>query len=149
MRNKSALAAMEIVLGRGGDQAIVRKDGKYKFYGGKTLEVEKRTKVKARTISQSISRIIGESDKVIIMGHRNIDIDAFGAALGLYRLSKTLGKECYIASEPNGKSLGKFLDKVKNDEEYKDMILNEEDALEIATNNTLLSVTDITKIKQS
>ena len=142
---KSALAAMEIVLGRGGDQAVVRKDGKYKFYGGKTLEVEKRTKVKARTISQSISRIINESDNVIIMGHRNIDIDAFGSALGLYRLSKTLGKECYIASEPNGKSLGKFLDKIKNDEEYKDIILNEEEATEIVTNNTLLIVVDTHK----
>ena len=142
---KTALSAMEIVLGRGGDQAIVRKDGKYKFYGGKTLEVEKRTKVKARTISQSISRIIGESDKVVIMGHRNIDIDAFGAALGLYRLSKTLGKDCFIASEPNGKSLGKFLDKVKNDEEYKDIILNEEEALEIVTNETLLIIVDTHK----
>ncbi len=142
---KSALAAMEIVLGRGGDQAIVRRDGKYKFYGGKTLEVEKRTKVKARTISQSISRIIGESDNVLIMGHRNIDIDAFGAALGLYRFSKTLGKDCFIASEPNGKSLGKFLDKVKNDEEYKDIILNEEEALEVITKNTLLIIVDTHK----
>lgn len=142
---KSALAAMEIVLGRGGDQAVVRKDGKYKFYGGKTLEVEKRTKVKARTISQSISRIISESNNVVIMGHRNIDIDAFGSALGLYRLSKTLGKACYIASEPNGKSLGKFLDKVKNDEEYKDIILNEEEVLEVITNNTLLIVVDTHK----
>ena len=82
---KSAMAAMEIVLGRGGDQAVVRKDGKYKFYGGKTLEVEKRTRVKARTISQSISRVINESDNVLIMGHTNIDIDAFGSALGMYR----------------------------------------------------------------
>ena len=136
---------MEIVLGRGGDQAIVRRDGKYKFYGGKTLEVEKRTKVKARTISQSISRIIGESDNVLIMGHRNIDIDAFGSALGLYRFSKTLGKDCFIVSEPNGKSLGKFLDKVKNDEEYKDIILNEEEALEVITKNTLLIIVDTHK----
>ena len=142
---KSALSAMEIVLGRGGDQAVVRKDGKYKFYGGKTLEVEKRTKVKARTISQSISRIICDSDNVVIMGHRNIDIDAFGSALGLYRLTKTLGKSCYIASEPSGKSLGKFLDKVKNDEEYKEIILNEEEALEVITNNTLLIIVDTHK----
>lgn len=142
---KSALAAMEIVLGRGGDQAIVKRDGKYKFYGGKTLEVEKITKVKARTISQSISRIINESDNVVIMGHRNIDIDAFGSALGLYRLSKTLGKNCYIASEPTGKSLGKFLDKLKSEEEYKDIILNEEEVLEFITKNTLLIVVDTHK----
>lgn len=142
---KLALAAMEIVLGRGGDQAVVRKDGKYKFYGGKTLEVEKRTKVKARTISQSISRIIEESDNVVIMGHRNIDIDAFGAALGLYRLSKTYGKDCFIASEPTGKSLGKFLDKLKSEDEYKDVILNEDEAIEIISKNTLLIIVDTHK----
>ena len=142
---KSSLAAMEIVLGRGGDQAVIRKDGKYKFYGGKTLEVEKRTKVKARTISQSISRLIEESDNVVIMGHRNIDIDAFGSALGLYRLSKTLNKECYIASEPTGKSLGKFLDKLKSEDEYKDIILNEEEVNEIISKNTLLIIVDTHK----
>lgn len=142
---KTALAAMEIVLGRGGDQAVVRKNGKYKFYGGKTLEVEKRAKVKARTISQSISGVINSCDNVIIMGHKNIDIDAIGSALGLYRLSKTLDTDCYIISEPTGKSLGKFLDVLKNDEEYKDVILTEEEALEIITENTLLIVVDTHK----
>ena len=115
---KSALAAMEIVLGRGGDQAVVKRDGKYKFYGGKTLEVEKRTKVKARTIAHSISTAISESENVIIMGHKNIDIDAFGSALGIYRLSKTLEKDCYIVSEPKGKSLGKFLEILQKEDEY-------------------------------
>ena len=143
---KSALSAMEIVLGRGGDQAVVRKNGKYKFYGGKTLDVEKRAKVKARTIAQSISSIITSSDNVIIMGHKNIDIDAIGSALGLYRLSKTLGKECYIVSEPTGKSLGKFLEILRNDEEYKENILTEEEAFDIITDNTLLIVVDTHKI---
>ena len=142
---KSALAGMDIVLGRGGDQAIIRKDGKYKFYGGKSLEVEKRTKVKARTVSQSISRVINESENVIIMGHKNIDIDAFGSALGLYRLSKTLGKDCYIASEPKGKSLGKFLEAITNLEEYKGIIVSEEETSELIKENTLLIVVDTHK----
>ena len=142
---KTALSAMEIVLGRGGDQAVVRKNGKYKFYGGKTLEVEKRAKVKARTISQSISKVINTCDNVIIMGHKNIDIDAIGSALGLYRLSKTLDTNCYIVSEPTGKSLGKFIDVLKNDPEYKEILLTEEDALEIITDNTLLIVVDTHK----
>ncbi len=145
-RYKTALAAMEIVLGRGGDQAVIRKNGKYTFFGGKTLEVEKRAKVKARTIAQSITRLILSSDNVIIMGHKNIDIDAIGSALGLYRLSKTLGKECFIVSEPTGKSLGKFLEILKNEEEYKNIILTEDDALEVITDNTLLIVVDTHKI---
>ncbi len=143
---KSALTAMDIVLGRGGDQAVVRKNGKYKFYGGKTLEVEKRTKVKARTISQSISKAILESDNVVIMGHKNIDIDAIGSALGLYRLSKTLEKECYIISEPQGKSLGKFLETLQKIEQYKGVIISEDEADEIIKENTLLIVVDTHKI---
>lgn len=143
---KSALTAMDIVLGRGGDQAIVRKDGQYKFYGGKTIEVEKRTKVKARTISQSISNAILESDNVLIMGHKNIDIDAIGSAMGLYRLSKSLEKECNIVTEPTGNSLGKFLEILKNDEEYKDVVVTEEEAImELIKEKTLLIIVDTHK----
>ena len=95
---RSALVAMEIVLGRGGDQVVVRKDGKYKFYGGNTLEVEKLTRVKARTIAHSMSNLIMEADKVLIMGHSNIDIDALGSAIGMCKFSSALSKECYIVS---------------------------------------------------
>lgn len=73
---RNALATMDIVLGRGGDQAAVRKDGKYKFYGGKTLETEKRTKVKARNMARAIASSILDSDNIVLMGHKNIDIDA-------------------------------------------------------------------------
>ncbi len=144
-RYKSALAAMEIVLGRGGDQAVIRKEGKYKFYGGKTLEVEKRTKVKARNVATSIARVIRESSNVMIMGHKNIDIDAFGSALGLYRLSKTLGTNCYIVSEPEGKILGKFLEDLKLQEEYQGVIISEEEALENIVEDTLLIIVDTHK----
>ena len=142
---KSALNAMDIVLGRGGDQVVVRKNGKYKFYGGKTLEVEKRTKVKARAVAQSISGLISESENIFIMGHKNIDIDAFGSALGMYRLSKTLGKNCYIASEPKGKSLGKFLEVLEGMDEYKGAIITESEALELINPNTLLIIVDTHK----
>ena len=143
---KSALAGMDIVLGRGGDQAVVRKDGQYKFYGGKTIEVEKRTKVKARTISQSISDAITASSNVLIMGHRNIDIDAIGSALGIYRLSKTLNKECNIVTEPTGNSLGKFIEVLSEDDEYKDVLVTEEEALlDLIEENTLLVVVDTHK----
>ncbi len=142
---KSALTAMDLVLGRGGDQAVIRKDGKYKFYGGNTIEQEKRTKVKARTVAGSIANIIKESDNVLIMGHANIDIDAIGSGLGMYRLSKTLGKNAYLVSEPKGKSLGKFLEVLKENEEYKDVIISQEEAEDIIHENTLLIVVDTHK----
>ena len=143
---KSALAAMDIVLGRGGDQAIIRKEGKYKFYGGNTVEQEKRTKVKARTVAGSIANVINESSNVIIMGHSNIDIDAIGSGLGMYRLSKTLGKDAYIVSEPKGKSLGKFLQALKDNEEYENVLVDVEEAESIINSNTLLIIVDTHKI---
>lgn len=142
---KSALAAMDIVLGRGGDQAVIRKDGKYKFYGGNTIEVEKRTKVKARTVAGSIANLIKESDNVLIMGHNHIDIDAIGSGLGMYRLAKTLEKEAYIVSEPKGKSLGKFLKSFSENPDYEGVIISEEEAEEIITPNTLLIIVDTHK----
>lgn len=141
---KSALAGMDIVLGRGGDQALVKKNGKYKFYGGNSLEVEKRTKVKARTISHTLSRLISESDNVIIMGHKNIDIDALGSALGIARLTKVLEKTCYIASNLS-KSTEKFAKELQEIEEYKDLIKDEEAIEEEITENTLLVVVDTHK----
>lgn len=142
---KSALAAMELVLGRGGDQAVIRKEGKYKFYGGNTVEQEKRTKVKARTVAGSIANIIKESSNVMIMGHSNIDIDAIGSGLGMYRLSKTLEKDVYIVSEPKGKSLGKFLEALDENEEYRDVIISLEKAQDMINENTLLIVVDTHK----
>lgn len=142
---KSALVAMEIVLGRGGDQAVVKRDGKYKFYGGKTLEVEKRTKVKARTIAHSISSAISESENVFIMGHKNIDIDSFGSALGIYRLSKTLEKQCYIVSEPKGKSLGKFIEILEKEDEYKNVVVSESEVNGLINENSLLIIVDTHK----
>lgn len=142
---KSALAGMDIVLGRGGDQAVIRKDGKYKFYGGNTVEQEKRTKVKARTIAGSIADAINEASNVMIMGHSNIDIDAIGSGFGMYRLAKTLGKEAYIVSEPKGKSLGKFLEAVNENGEYQDVMIGLEEAEEILQKNTLLIIVDTHK----
>ena len=68
---------MDIVLGRGGDQAVVKENGKYTFFGGRTEEVEKRTKVKARTVAHALENLIKESDNILIMGHSNGDIDFY------------------------------------------------------------------------
>jgi len=137
---------MEIILGRGGDQAVIRRDGKYKFFGGKTLETEKRTKVKARNIAKNISSSIEEASEVLIMGHKNIDIDAIGSALGMYRVCKTLGKKCYIVTEPKGDSLGKFWEELISIPEYGETIVTEEEAIKLISDNTLLIIVDTHKI---
>jgi c-di-AMP phosphodiesterase-like protein len=141
---KSALSVMDVVLGRGGDQAIVKRDGKYKFYGGNTLEVEKRTKVKARTTSHTLERLMSEAENVIVMGHKNIDIDALGSALGIYRLATSLNKPCFIASEL-GKSVEKFINNLNETGEYKGVIKEEEDVEGLIGKDTLLVIVDTHK----
>lgn len=142
---KTALESMDIVLGRGGDQAVVKENGKYIFFGGRTEEVEKRTKVKARTVAHALENLIKESDNILIMGHSNGDIDSMGSSLGIYRLAKTLEKEPNIVNNTYGMTLSKFIEELEKDDEYKDVIIGKNEALNKATNKTLLIVTDTHK----
>lgn len=141
---ESTLVAMDIALGRGGDQAVIRKDGKYSFFGGKTQEVEKRTKVKARVISHALEELINKSDNVMVMGHLNGDIDSFGSSLGIYRLARTFNKDAYIVNNTYGLSLENIVTTMK-EEGYKDVILDKNEALSKITQNTLLVVVDTHK----
>lgn len=142
---KTALESMDIVLGRGGDQAVVKENGKYTFFGGRTEEVEKRTKVKARTVAHALENLIKESDNILIMGHSNGDIDSMGSSLGIYRLAKTLEKETNIVNNTYGMTLSKFIEELEKDDEYKDAIIGKNEAINKATNKTLLIVTDTHK----
>lgn len=142
---KSAQTAMDIVLGRGGDQAVIRENEKYTFFGGRTLEVEKRTKVKARTVARALEQIIEESENVMIMGHTNPDIDCIGSSLGIYRLAKTLGKEVNIVNTSSGLSIDSFIETIKVEEEYEDVFINKSEALNKINEETLLIVVDTHK----
>ncbi len=144
-RYKSALDGIDLVLGRGGDQAIIRKEGKYKFYGGTSLEVEKRTKVKARIVAHTIESLIQDAKDVIIMGHQNADIDSLGSSLGIYRLAKTIGKPAYIVNDNFGMNLGKFIDILNQEEEYKGVILDSKQALATISSESLLIIVDTHK----
>lgn len=142
---KTALESMDIVLGRGGDQAVIKEEGKYVFFGGRTEEIEKRTKVKARTVAHALENLIKESENVLIMGHSNGDIDSMGSSLGVYRLAKTLEKEVNIVNNTYGMTLSKFIEELEKDDEYKNAIISKNEALNKATNKTLLIITDTHK----
>jgi c-di-AMP phosphodiesterase-like protein len=142
---KSALASIDIALGRGGDQAVVRKEGKYIFYGGRTQEVEKRTKVKARIIATALEKLMIGAKNVIIMGHINPDMDCMGASLGLYRLAKVLGKQVYIVNNSLGANLENFVETLQKEEEYMNIIIDKNQALTKITPETLLIIVDTHK----
>lgn len=142
---KSAQAAMDVVLGRGGDQAVIRENEIYRFFGGRAQEVEKRTKVKARVVAHALENLIKESDKVMIMGHTNPDIDAMGSSIGIYRLAKTLGKSAYIINNSIGAAVEVFKNELLKDPEYEDVLISKEVAFENMEEDTLLVLVDTHK----
>ena len=141
----SARTVIDIALGRGGDQAIVKMDGRYQFFGGRTQEVEKRTKVKARMISHALTELISEADNVLLMGHSNGDMDSIGSSMGLYRLCKTLGKEAKIVNETTGIGIENFIIEAKKSGEYIESFITKQEALDSVNPNTLLIVVDTHK----
>ena len=140
-----ARSALDMVLGRGGDQAAVKDETQYKFYGGKSREYEKSTRVKTIAVAFALKDFIASSDKVILMGHRNADYDCFGAAVGLQRFARSLGKKPYVVLD-NSPGIRKMLDGVNDHEEYSGMIISGETALELVTQDTLIIILDTHRV---
>ena len=141
----TAQAAMDVILGRGGDQAAIRENEKYQFFGGRTTEFEKRTKVKARIVAHALEELISETEQIMIMGHTNPDIDALGSALGIYRLAKSLNKQVNIVASTEGMALRELMQSLSQDEEYDNLIINKEIAENQITPDTLMVVVDTNK----
>ncbi|MHC6181523.1 DHH family phosphoesterase [Clostridium sp. JNZ X4-2] len=138
-----AVSAKELALGRGGDQAVVKSKDKLLFYGGKTKEVEKRTKVKARVIAQALVDIIKDSSNIFIMGHINPDIDCLGASVGLHSVVSQLDKECFIILDNSNESIKIILDKIKEEEEYHNVFVHSKDCEDKINENSLLIIVDV------
>lgn len=142
---KETVSAMDLVLGRGGDQAVVKRNGKYEFFGGKVQEVEKRTKVKARTVAVALEELIEEAPNVLIMGHANGDIDSMGSSLGVYRIVKSLEKHAKIVNNTYGLTLKDFIEAVEQEDEYEGVIIDKAQAISEVTEETLLVIVDTHK----
>ena len=145
---EAAHTAIDLALGRGGDQVVIKDKNEFMYYGGKSASVGKSTRVKARVKAQSFCEIIEENEKVIIMGHSMPDADAFGAAVGVYRIVRFLGKKAYIVLNTVSDSISMLVDRFSNEQagaEYSDMILNSEQALSMYDDNTVLVVVDVNR----
>lgn len=136
-------AAIDLALGRGGDQVVVKSTDKISYYGGKTQQVEKSTRVKARVKAQALREIMETKEKVIVMGHSISDVDSFGAAIGIYRAASILGKRAYIVLNEVSTSLRPLKENFTTKNGYPEgMFVNGEEAIEIADRNTVLVVVD-------
>lgn len=138
-----AKAGIDIALGRGGDQAVVKKIDRLEFYGGKTKAVEKRNKVRSRVISHALRQLIDQADSVFIMGHKNGDMDSFGASIGLLRGVKNRNKSGYIVLRGSNPSIANIYDRVKNEEpDILENIISPEEAANLVDKYCLLIVVD-------
>lgn len=143
---ENARMAMDLALGRGGDQAVVKDGDKISYYGGKTQVVEKSTRVKARVKAHALREIMETKDEVIIMGHRFPDVDSIGAALGIYRLAKTLNKKAHIVINEATISIRPILNNFMEDGSYEeDLFVDSGQAISMTKPSTLLVVVDVNR----
>ena len=135
-----AAGALDLALGRGGDQAVVKNESRIQYYGGKTQSVEKSNKGKSRVVGHALKKLMEESDKVYIMGHKHADIDAFGAALGIYRMCLACKADASIVIDEIPDSLKAFHKMIVDTENYS--IIGTEQALKNITDDSLVVVLD-------
>lgn len=134
--------ALDMALSRGGDQAVIKSPNSFEFYGGSTKEVEKRTKVKARVVANSLKQLINDSTNVFIMGHKYSDLDCLGAAVGMACAVRCLGKKPYILIDEKATSAKPLLDRLHEQEEYKEVLIGYDDAMLTCNAGSLLIIVD-------
>lgn len=136
-------SSLDLALGRGGDQAVVKVDDNYEFFGGKSKAMEKRNKVKARVIGEALKQLIDRSENVYIMGHKNPDMDAIGAAIGCLRATLNRNKEAFIVLEKSNPSIDNLIDRMKEEEaETYEKLISRETALSNIKHSSLLILVD-------
>ncbi len=132
--------ALNLALGRGGDQVVVRNVKNFEYYGGKSQSVEKGYKGKSRIIAHALKLLMTQSNRIFIMGHSNPDMDSFGASLGIYRVARSIGKEAYIILNSYNNTLEDIVQDAKTSEQYE--FLTSEKALALADGSSLGVVVD-------
>ncbi len=141
-----AKAAMDLALGRGGDQAVVKENDKISYYGGKSQQMEKNTRVKVRVKAHALRQILENNENVLIMGHKLADIDAFGSAMGIFVICRKLGKKAHIVINDITVSVKPFINRFIDKDDYpEDMFLLREEAVDYVDDKTAVIVVDVNK----
>ena len=143
-----ASVAIEMALSRGGDQAVIKDRMNFNFYGGRNKEADNRSKVRSRITANSLMELIGQSSRVFIMGHKNADLDAVGAAVGICCLCRKKGKDAYIVLDLEENAATRLIDQLLEVPEYKGVFISGQEALIRADNRSLLVVVDTNRPDQ-
>ncbi len=141
-----ARMAIDMALGRGGDQAVIKSAEKIEYFGGKSQQQEKTTRVKARVKAHALRELMESKDRLLIMGHRLSDVDSFGAAIGIYRIATALNKKAHVVINEITSSVRPVMERFLNNQDYPDdLFLNGEQAAELVDTNTILVVVDVNR----
>ena len=143
-----ASLAIEMALGRGGDQAVIKNRLNFDFFGGRSKENEAHSRVRSRINANSLMELISQSNRVFVMGHRNADLDAIGAALGVCSMCRKKSKPAHIVMDLENNAVGKLLDEIRAVPEYVEAFISGEDALLQCDNRSLLVVVDTNRPDQ-
>ncbi len=142
---ETSKSSLELALGRGGDQAVVRDGDQINYFGGKSQQMESNTRVKARVKAHALSKIFESKKKIVIMGHRLQDIDSFGAAIGMYCFARHMGKEAKVVINEITPSVKPFYDRFIGRDEYKDKLIKSGPAVTFTDEDTVVVVVDVNK----
>jgi len=141
-----ARAAIDLALGRGGDQAVMKDGENTYYYGGKSVSIEKNTRVKARVKAHAFRELVESKDELLVMGHSIADVDSLGAAIGVYRIAKTLNKKAHIVINEVTTSLRPMMNRFLNSADYEeDLFVNSTEAGALLNNNTILVMVDVNR----
>ena len=143
-----AALSIEMSLSRGGDQAVIKDRLNFNFYGGRTKEADRRSKVRSRVTANSLMELIGGSSQVFVMGHKNADLDAVGAAVGICCLCRKKGKKAYIVLDLQNNVADKLIAELRQNPEYKDVFISGQEALVLCDNRSTLVVVDTNRPDQ-
>lgn len=143
-----AALSIEMALSRGGDQAVIKDRLNFSFFGGRAKEADRRSKVRSRVTANSMMELIGQSSQVFIMGHKNADLDAVGAAVGIFCMCRKKNKKAYIVIDRENNSAQRLLEEVEKAPEYKDAFISGQDALLLCDNRSTLIVVDTNRPDQ-
>ena len=143
-----AALAIEMALSRGGDQAVIKDRLNFNFYGGRTKEADHRSKVRSRVTANSMMELIGQSSKVFIMGHKNADLDAVGAAMGIACLCRKKGKSFYIVIDEENNAAARLIEEIRKVPEYENVFISGQEALLLSDNRSTLVVVDTNRPDQ-
>ena len=139
---KSAKTAIDLALGRGGDQVLIKDGENYLFYGGKSGEVSHNARIRARVKADALKELISDSSNIYVMGHKNCDLDSLGSSIGIYAIARSVGKECHIVLDDVSVGVKRLCQRIKEDNLFDEMFVKSSVAIEKLTEKSLVIVMD-------